>query len=182
MKKDLVDSISRILPAFRKLLAFLSKVAPQHIQHKSSWEMAEKSQVKVLDMLLKSKAEHSDILDVIKVQLGSNYVSWQGSVRGGQLTCERQMAAQCNVMDGDTRDDRLELHCLRCFLGVSLWNLQVNQSVTGSINVQYIGNGIHHFRSASVSPFHHQLPRSCYIRVIVQPPGQTTQGKEAQER
>ena len=95
--------------------------------------MAEKSHVEVLDMLLKNEAKHSDMLDIMKMQLGylGSYYHEDGKVLSGgdQLTCERQMDAQRHVMDGDTRSDRLQVldpvcedwHCLMCFLGVSLW-------------------------------------------------------------
>ena len=65
--------------------------------------MAEKSQVEVLDMLLKNEAKHSDVLDIMKVQLGyleSSYPGDKKLCQGDQLTCERQMDAQHHVMDG----------------------------------------------------------------------------------
>ena len=57
-----------------------------------------KSEVIVLDVLIKSEAKHGDMIDIIKCRqgyLGENYPYERRVLSGGdQLTCERQVGAQ----------------------------------------------------------------------------------------
>lgn len=113
----------------------MSKSVPQHIQHKYSMEMGNKSEVIVLDVLMKNEANRSDMIDIMKCMqnyLGKEYPSERRVPSGGdQLTCERQVGAQRHTMDGDTVQDRLGLlepvtedwHCLVCLLSVSPYDL-----------------------------------------------------------
>jgi len=53
--------------------------------------MAQKSEVFFLDVLMKNEANHSDMLDIMKVEqgyLGENSTIG-GFLRADQLTCER---------------------------------------------------------------------------------------------
>ena len=131
IKKNLITLICRILTQYISGLTSLAKVVPKHILHKFSNEMSQKSEVIVLDVLLKNENCNSDMVEIMKTMqsyLGSEYPSEHRLASGGDhLTCERQMGAQKHVMDGDTPTERLELlepqaedwHCLVCVLGVS---------------------------------------------------------------
>ena len=96
-----------------------------------SKEMRTKSEVVVLDVLMKNEAKHSDMIDIMHQMheyLGQNYPSDRRIPSGrDQLTCERQVGAQHHTTDGDTVHERLGLlelvtedwHCLVCLLSVS---------------------------------------------------------------
>lgn len=93
--------------------------------------MGTKSEVVVLDVLMKNEAKHSDMIDIMHQMhdcLVQNYPTDRRIPSGGdQLTCERQVGAQRHRMDGDTVHEQLELlepvtedwHCLVCLLSVS---------------------------------------------------------------
>jgi hypothetical protein len=49
-------------------VTFLEKVASLYKEHKFSEKMAQKSETIILDVLMKKKANHSDMLDILKVQ------------------------------------------------------------------------------------------------------------------
>ena len=131
VKNNLVILVSRVLTQYIKELQPLSKVVPKHIMHEYSAEMSKKSEVVVLDVLMKNENCSSDMVDIIKTMqeyLGESYPSEHRVASGGDhLTCERQLGAQRHMMDGDTPVERLELlepqvedwHCLVCMLGVS---------------------------------------------------------------
>lgn len=124
VKKNLVVIVSRILTHYIRDLSPLSKCIPKHILHKYSNQMACKSEVVVLDVLMKNESKHTDMLDImLKMQeyLGPNYSAERRVASGGdQLTCERQVGAQRRMMDGNTQEERLQLlepvtedwHCL----------------------------------------------------------------------
>ena len=94
--------------------------------------MASKSEVIVVDVLMKNEAKHSDMIDIMsrmQEYLGKNYPSDRRVPSGGdQLTCERQVGAQRHTMCGNTAQERLGIlepvtedwHCLVCFLSVSV--------------------------------------------------------------
>jgi hypothetical protein len=96
-----------------------------------------KSEVVVLDVLMKNENHSSDMVDIMKTMqdyLGESYPSEHRVASGGDhLTCERQLGAQRHMMDGDTPVERLELlepqvedwHCLVCMLGVSKTTMTV---------------------------------------------------------
>ena len=131
VKSNLVIIVSRLLTQYIPQLSPLSKSIPKHILHKYSSQMLRKSDVVVLDVLMKNEAKHSDMLDIMlnmQEYLGENYPPQRRVASGGdQLTCERQVGAQRHMMDGDTREERLQLlepqtedwHCLVCVLKVS---------------------------------------------------------------
>ena len=93
--------------------------------------MSCKSEVVVLDVLMKNEAKHGDMLDIMMTMqgyLGKDYPPERRVPSGGdQLTCEHQIGAQRHMMDGDTPEERLGLlqpqcedwHCLVCVLRVS---------------------------------------------------------------
>ena len=111
MRSNLIVIVSRIINHYIDGLSFLSKSVPQHIQHKYSAEMGKKSEVIVLDVLMKNESSRSDMIDIMKCMqdyLGKEYPSERRVPSGGdQLTCERQVGAQRHTMDGDTIQDRL---------------------------------------------------------------------------
>ena len=131
VKANMVILVSRIITQYIGDLLRSSKNVPKHILHKYSKEMGTKSEVVVLDVLMKNEAKHSDMIDIMHQMheyLGQNYPSDRRIPSGGdQLTCERQVGAQRHRMDGDTVYERLELlepvtedwHCLVCLLSVS---------------------------------------------------------------
>lgn len=131
VKNNLINIVSRIITSYIGGLSPLSKSVPQHIEHKYSAEMGKKSEVIVLDVLMKNEASRSDMIDIMACMhdyLGKEYPDDRRAPSGGdQLTCERQVGAQRHTMDGDTVRDRLGLlepvtedwHCLVCFLAVS---------------------------------------------------------------
>lgn len=89
--------------------------------------MSKKSEVAVLNVLMRNEAQASDMLDImhtIQGYLGN--CQKQVASGGDQLTCERQAAAKRHMMDGNTPEERLELiepqtedwHCMVCMLKV----------------------------------------------------------------
>jgi len=119
--------VSRILTEYIDDLVPLRKAVPNHILHKYSKEMAMKSEVIVLDVMMKNEAKHSDMIDIMsrmQEYLGHDYPSDRRVPSGGdQLTCEQQVGAQRHTMDGDTVEDQLgqlepvteDWYCLVCW-------------------------------------------------------------------
>ena len=134
IRSNLVTIVSRILTQYIVTLSPLSKAVPKHITHQYSSEMALRSDVVVVDVLMKNEAKHSDMIDIMNQMqdyLGSGYPNDRRLLSGGdQLTCERQVGAQRHRMDGDTIRERLRLlepvtedwHCLVILLSVSCDN------------------------------------------------------------
>ena len=93
--------------------------------------MSQKSEVQVLDILMKNEVRHSDMVDIMTTMQGYLRAEYPESHRvasgGDQLTCERQLGAQCHLMDGNCPTDRPQLlepqaedwHCLVCVQSVS---------------------------------------------------------------
>lgn len=131
VKQNLVVLVARLLTEYFKDLTPLSKSVPQHIQHQFTHQMSQKSEVAVMDVLMKNEARHSDMVDIMRTMqgyLGDEYPAAHRVASGGdQLTCERQTGSQRHLMDGDTPRDRLQLlepqcedwHCLVIMLSVS---------------------------------------------------------------
>ncbi len=131
VKRNLVVLVSRLLTQYVKDLAPLSKSVPQHIEHQYSQQMSKKSEVAVVDVLMKNEVRHSDMVDIMQTMqgyLGDQYPPAHRVASGGdQLTIERQIGSQRHLMDGDTPQDRLQLlepqcedwHCLVIMLSVS---------------------------------------------------------------
>ena len=76
VKANLVILISRVLTQYVAELAPLSKVVPKHILHKYSKEMSQKSDVFILDVLMKNEVVHKDMIDIMMAlqnYLGDGY-------------------------------------------------------------------------------------------------------------
>ncbi len=105
--------MSRLLPQYFKDLSPLSKSVPQRNDHQYTEQMSRKSEVVVLDVLMKSEARSSDMVDIMQTlqgYLGDDYPSIRRIASGGdQLTCEHQVGVQRHLMDGDKPRDRLQL-------------------------------------------------------------------------
>lgn len=144
VKSNLVVLVSRILVQYFPALKFLAGVVPKHIHHKYSKEMAQKSEVVVLDILMKNETDHKDMLEIMNIMqnyLGDSYPHERRILSGGDhLTCERQIGAQRHMMDGNTQQERLEIlepvvedwHCQLCLITVSVVPMQV---ITKTIRV-----------------------------------------------
>ena len=123
--------VSRLLVKYILCLKPLQQNVNHHIMHRYSSAMAEKSDVVVLDVLIKNEACHSDMHDILTTlhnYLPEDYLEDRRVLSGGdQMTCERERGAQRYVMDGDTPRERLELlepqmedwHCLVTLLQVA---------------------------------------------------------------
>ena len=70
IQDNLVVVIRRILCQNMKHLSFILKVVPAHITHRYSEEMAKKSDVIVLDVLMKNEAKNADMLDIMQAMQG----------------------------------------------------------------------------------------------------------------
>ena len=64
VKNNLVVLVSRILTDYFTVLIPFSKVVLKHISHRYSAQMSKKSDVVVLDLLMKNEAKHKDMLDI----------------------------------------------------------------------------------------------------------------------
>ena len=129
VKANLVILVRRILTEF------LTKVVPKHILHQYSNKMAEKSEVIVLDVLMKNETKHEDMLDIMRAMqdyLGESYPQERCVASGGDhLTCERQRAAKKHHMDENTKKERLDIlelviedwHCQLCAIMVRMCSL-----------------------------------------------------------
>ena len=75
VKKNLTVLVSRVLNQYITKLTPLSKAVTKHILHVHSKEMAEKSDVFVLDILMKNETKHKDMIDirVIPCQINAKY-------------------------------------------------------------------------------------------------------------
>ena len=106
VKGNLVKIVSRILTRYISALVPFAKIVPKHILHQYSREMAQKSEVFALDVLMKNEAKHKDMIDILKKyheNLGEGYDEHRRIVCGGdQLTCERGNGAQRNMMCGNS--------------------------------------------------------------------------------
>lgn len=130
-KANLVKIVSRSLTRYISVLTPFTKVVPKHILHVYSREMAQKSEVFALDVLMKNEAKHKDMIEIMRTYqdyLGKGYDEVRRVVCGGdQLTCERQVGSQRHRMCGNSPVERLGLlepvsedwHSLVSFLGVS---------------------------------------------------------------
>ena len=131
MKKNLVILVSRILTKYMDGLSPFAKAIPAHITHMHTTEMSKKSEVVVLDVLMKNEAKSSDMIDIMrKMQdyLGEDFPTQSRVAAGGdQLTCERQVGSQRHMMCGNTPRERIQMlepqcedwHCMVCLLTVT---------------------------------------------------------------
>ena len=93
--------VSRILTKYFKSLSPLSKAVPKHISHKYSTHMSKKSEVAVLNVLMRNEAQASDMLDImhtIQGYLGN--CKKQVASGGDQLTCEQHAGSSKASHDG----------------------------------------------------------------------------------
>ena len=132
VKANLTILVARILVKHISALSFLSRVVPQHIHHKYSKEMASKSDVVLLDVLMENEASHAGMLSICRTMhnyLGNEYKAECSVLAGGdQLTRERMACAQRHVMDADTPEGRLshlvpvteDWHCMVIMLQVNI--------------------------------------------------------------
>lgn len=136
VQENLVDIVSRTLTEHITGLAPFAKVVPKHILHRYSKEMACKSKVYTLDVMMKNEAKHDEMIDIMRTlqnYLGKDYSEERKVACGGdQLTCERQVGAQRLTSCADCSADRLELlepvsedwHCLVILLKVAMYVFQ----------------------------------------------------------
>ncbi len=103
VKKDLTVIVSRILTEYFPSLARFSKVVIKHIRHKYSMDMSMKSDVVVLDILMKNETKRKDMIDIMKTlqgYLGDEYPEDRPVLSGGdQLTVEREVAWCSETLD-----------------------------------------------------------------------------------
>lgn len=130
-QENLVVLVGRVLTEYFPALAPFSKVVPKHIHHRYSAQMCKKSNVVVLDVLMRNEAKHTDMLAIMNTlqdYLGKDYPDDRPVLSGGdQLTCEQQVGAQRHMMCGNSTKERLEhlkpmvedWHCLVAFISVS---------------------------------------------------------------
>ena len=111
IRKNLVVLVICVLCTYIKSLKPLNSVIPKHIIHQFSTEMSQKSDVHVLDVLMKNETCHSDTVDIMhryQSFLADSFPEGHRVLSGGDLlTCERQTGAQRHLMDGDTNSRRL---------------------------------------------------------------------------
>ena len=130
LKANLVILVSRALTDYFPQLASFRKVIEKHIQHRYSREMSQKSEVYVLDVLMKNEAKHKDMIDImttLQEYLGDDDDERRVLSGGDQLTVERQVGAQRHLMCGNTVKERLEIlepvsedwHFRLCLIAVS---------------------------------------------------------------
>lgn len=130
---NLLVIVERVLTKYLPDLAFLHSTVPDHIIHEYTKEMSLKSDVAVVDVLMKNEACHDDMLDIMQQMHGYLGTRIPGDLRvasgGDQMTVERQRGCQREQMDGDTMLECLRLlepviedwHCLASFLSVSIF-------------------------------------------------------------
>ena len=131
IQNNLVVLVARVLCKNMKFLSSFSKYVTAHIENKYAKEMAKKSDVIVLDVLMKNETKSADMLAIMRkmqTYLGDTYSQNERVLSGGDhVTCERQVNAKRHLKDGDTSFDRLDVfepqpedfHALMSFLGVS---------------------------------------------------------------
>ena len=137
VKSNLVTLVSRVLVQYFPTLAPFARLVPKHIQHQYSQQMSQRSEVFVLDILMKNEAKHQDMLDIMEEY--HKYLEESGCVDrvlsgGDQLTCERQVGSQRQTMCGEFQRERLSVlepvvedwHCLVAFLGVGCCLIKTN--------------------------------------------------------
>ena len=129
VQHDMEVLVGRIICDYIKDMSKLKKFVVTHIPHTYSDNMADKSEVIVLDVLHKNEMKSSDMVHIMRVMasyLGPtyNHVVLTG---GDHVTCERERGAKRHVMCSNTREGRLEQfepcvedwHCVMNFMMVS---------------------------------------------------------------
>ena len=70
IKQNLIVIVSRLLTEYIKAFSPLSKYVLQHIQHRYTQQMSKKTEVRVLDVLMKNEVRHSDMEDIMRTMQG----------------------------------------------------------------------------------------------------------------
>ena len=113
IKGNLIVLVSRVLCKYITALKPLTSAVTKHIIHNYSTEMSFKSDVHVVDVLMKNEAVHADMIEIMQHQqsfIRDNFPIGHKILSGGDhMTCERQVGAQHQLMDGDTPRERLGL-------------------------------------------------------------------------
>ena len=130
LNSNLVVLVSRVLTEYFPQLAHFRKHVVNHIEHLYTREMSSKSEVYIMDVLMKNESKHKDMIEIMEQlqdYLGKGYDEERVILSGGDhVTCERQVGAQRHLMCGNTKRERLELlepvaedwHFRLCLLGV----------------------------------------------------------------
>ena len=128
IKDDMEVLVSRILCNYVRAFEPLKKFVTKHIHHKYTSEMAQKSDIVVLDVLHKNENKSSDMVEIMHEMTSYLTTSYKLTALSGgdHLTCEREQSAKRHVMCSNTREGRLEQlepccedwHCLMSFLMV----------------------------------------------------------------
>ena len=84
LKANLVVLVSRVLCDYFSHLAPFRKFVNKHIKHPYSEEMSKKSDVYVLDILMKNEAKHKDMIDIMTTM--QSYLGDDPSIATG-CTC-----------------------------------------------------------------------------------------------
>ncbi|XP_069103689.1 LOW QUALITY PROTEIN: uncharacterized protein [Argopecten irradians] len=125
LRKDMIQVVSNILIEHLPSFKVFKDIYPSHFKHEHSAEMAKKSIVIPLGILLKNENKTNDMIEIL--QHLQQYVPGvrpevEGihereernpkmqaiPVGGDQLTCERIRGAHMARLDGDTPEERLE--------------------------------------------------------------------------
>lgn len=97
VKANLVILVSRVLTQHFSTLTPFAKVVTKHIKHIYSQEMSKKSDVFVLDILMKNETVKKDMIDImtaIQDYLGEDYCEDRKVACGGDhVTVEREIGA-----------------------------------------------------------------------------------------
>ncbi len=129
VESDLQVLVGRILCNHMKSFYPFKRSVVTHIQHPYSNQMAEKSEVIVLDVLHKNETKSSDMVCIMRDMASYLGVSYKHTALAGgdHVTCERGQGAKRHVMCSNTREGRLEQlepcvedwHCIMNFMMVS---------------------------------------------------------------
>ena len=131
IQENLVILVACVLCNNMKFLSSFSEYVTKHIANKYATEMGKKSEVIVLDVMMKQETKSAHMLDIMWAMqgyLGESYPQNKTVLCGGDhVTCERQVNAKRHLRDGDTSFDRLDVfepqpedfHALMSYLGVS---------------------------------------------------------------
>ena len=137
LKANLVVLVSRVLCKYIKCLQEYKPTVISHIPHAHSQEMAEKSEVVVLDVLHKDETKGPEMIDIMTEM--HQYLGDDPKIRlsgGDYVTVERQRGAKQDKLNSETQRGKLALlepcaedwHCLMNILMVrnNAWHKHYN--------------------------------------------------------
>ena len=116
IQQNLVNIVSKILTHNIKGLSVFAKVVPQHIQHQYSAEMAKKSEVIVLDVLMKNEACRGDMIDIMHCMqnyLGSKYPNKKKVLSG----------VTNSLVNGRLEPKDIQWMVIQLLTGLAFWSL-----------------------------------------------------------